>query len=269
MATKSKTCLAPECGRLAWAYELCHGHWLQQSRGEEFHELRAYRINARHTCARHAPGTTTCYNRCACRCGKCSAANTRARKRTKVRKTSYVIDATGTRRRLQALAALGWGTMTLAAMTGIHPRYLPDLRAGRVERVTPQTAVKVREAYSRLCMKVPTAGTPQSRGQTRARARRNGWAGPLAWDNIDDPNEAPVGMDWSPRTAHWVDVDEVIKLAEAGVILEEISRRMGKSASGIEKKLRKAGHDKVIDRLLEDRRERHRRGKEATQPKVA
>lgn len=110
------------------------------------------------------------------------------------------IDATGTRRRIQALVAMGWSFVALAAEMGINDRALANL--ARAERVTVATARKVKNAYKQLVVITPEQHGVhrQARALARRVASREGWVTAAAWDNIDDPNcepdsdiEEPVG----------------------------------------------------------------------------
>jgi len=123
------------------------------------------------------------------------------------------IDATGTRRRLQALAAIGWSTGRLAEELGRDSRVVCRVRSA--ETVTTRTARDVRDAYDRLWDSKPPDETRWDRNAaSRARnlAAREGWAKPMDWDNIDDPSEVPA-----VAPADSLDVDEIaVELALAG-----------------------------------------------------
>lgn len=94
----------------------------------------------------------------------------------------------GVARRLQALNALGYPTRLLAAEVGTTQEVICDhLRAERKYVLAP-TDRRVRDVYDRLCM------TPGPSEISAKIARRNGYAPPLAWDDIDDPNEQPEGV---------------------------------------------------------------------------
>lgn len=97
------------------------------------------------------------------------------------------VPAIGTLRRIQALQAIGWGIPDIAREAGLP---VPTLRnpAYRGERVWTSTAERVAEAYERLAMT-----WPEGRYATRSRrmAARKGWLPPLAWTDIDDPDERP------------------------------------------------------------------------------
>lgn len=101
------------------------------------------------------------------------------------------IDATGTARRIRALQALGWRFVDIDKALGRNPTGANACWSHNVisqERVHVDTAAAVAEVYERLCMTLgPSA-------KTRSLAAGKGWLPPLAWDNIDDPNERPARM---------------------------------------------------------------------------
>lgn len=104
------------------------------------------------------------------------------------------LPAIGAARRLQALQCLGWSVPAIAARCGIARQHL--YRIIHIEHPTTyvSTLAAIETAYNELCMTHPPATTPgELSGVVRVRnhARRNGWAPPLAWDDIDDPNEQP------------------------------------------------------------------------------
>lgn len=94
------------------------------------------------------------------------------------------VGATGTRRRLQALARIGYGLETIAAESGVGFSTLGQARTRNLA-VKAGTALAVREAYERLHM------TPGDDAQAARYAAAQGWCGPLAWDRIDDPADVP------------------------------------------------------------------------------
>lgn len=107
------------------------------------------------------------------------------------------ISARGTARRLQALHALGYSLARLEREVGCYSLgAIKDVVHGRVVVIEAQHAVAVAEAYERLSMRLPQAtNRNEASGITRARntAKRNGWAPPLAWDDIDT-DERAVGQ---------------------------------------------------------------------------
>jgi hypothetical protein len=133
------------------------------------------------------------------------------------------VDAIGTRRRLQALIAIGWPVELLAAQLD---RRLNSLRRSLTgESVTARTARDVAALYERLWNVPPPRATSQPRAvadAARAYAVAQGWLPPLAWDDIDsDPTPPstimPPGRD---------DIDEIAverALAGDGVVYDELT----------------------------------------------
>lgn len=117
------------------------------------------------------------------------------------------VPSTGTRRRLQALVALGWPLPRLAAVLGHRTSSLSrSMTAGSVTAATDQ---QVRHLYHRLTPLRPPQTTPAQRAATeaaRAHAQQQGWLPPLGWDDIDtdpDPgraNEQPDDVDPTTST---------------------------------------------------------------------
>ena len=105
------------------------------------------------------------------------------------RPTRGQIGATGTRRRLQALAVMGWTVRDIQERSGLPWSTLASVRNGTTTAVNVSTADRVAEVFAELAMK------PGPSTQGKSTAERKGWAGPLCWDDIDDPDEQPVGME--------------------------------------------------------------------------
>lgn len=97
--------------------------------------------------------------------------------------TGADVDATGTRRRIQALMALGWPQALIGAELGVKQRAVSNWLARQY--VTARNAKAVADLYDRLSM------TPGPSEITRSRALARGWVPPLAWDDIDDPAATP------------------------------------------------------------------------------
>lgn len=100
----------------------------------------------------------------------------------------------GTARRIQALVAIGWTYLDIQRETGLEDAEVRRFAIGERAYVYSSTVAKVDAAFERMCMKVPPARTTrerQARSKARRLAQRNGWAPPLAWNNIDDPTERP------------------------------------------------------------------------------
>lgn len=100
---------------------------------------------------------------------------------------SALVPEIGTRRRLQALVALGWPQTLIAHELGVEVTNLSRMVHGRCKHVTAARATEVDELYTRWEM------TPGPSSRARAQAARYRWAPPLAWDEhaLDDPAATP------------------------------------------------------------------------------
>ena len=152
------------------------------------------------------------------------------------------VDATGTRRRLQALIAIGWPAELLAAQLGRRPNSLCRSMTG--ESVTARTAQDVATLYERLWNSRPPRMTSEQRAAAdaaQAHAAARGWLPPLAWDDIDtDPTPPALTAGASPRN----EMDEIaVERALAGdhityddlttVEQQEVIRRLTARGSSI------------------------------------
>jgi hypothetical protein len=143
------------------------------------------------TASRH--GATNAAYTAGCRCPEARAAHAEWGRKYRDRVAlgaSFRIPEFRVRRRLQALMAIGWPTRELAKHMGYAPgQSLFWLYSGVYEQ-TVDVFERVCDLFDSLCM------TPGPSVITRKRAARAGWLPPLAWDDIDDPNEHPVvGID--------------------------------------------------------------------------
>ncbi|WP_231851637.1 hypothetical protein [Modestobacter italicus] len=124
------------------------------------------------------------------------------------------VDATGTRRRLQALIAIGWSPDLLAAEIARRPGSLR--RSLTSPSVTARTAQDVATLYERLSNTPPPRDTGVQRAAAdaaRAHAVAHGWLPPLAWDDIDTDVPPPPAATKPPPD----DVDEIaVERAMAG-----------------------------------------------------
>lgn len=124
---------------------------------------------------------------------------------------STLIDGTGTRRRIGALAAIGWSLTRQAAqlgrLAGNYARTATDIAP-----VQAATADAVAVLYRRL----RNTPAPPSGSATAARrwAVRNGWEPPAAWDEstIDDPEAVPYGdLPEVGEIVDWIAVELALK----------------------------------------------------------
>lgn len=130
--------------------------------------------------------------------------------------TSWVA-AWPAQRRIQALMALGYSMEQQCSRIGYKRQNMAALVAGRKPYITSRVDLAVRAMYDELTMTLPSPADHYYRGgSTKARqtAARNGWAPPLAWDDIDDPNEQP-SMTASGEDDEWID-DVVVERILAG-----------------------------------------------------
>jgi hypothetical protein len=95
------------------------------------------------------------------------------------------VDATGARRRVQALMWMGWPAVTLADRLGIRPGTLSsEISRGRMSHRLHRAIV---DLYDEL------ADTPGPSRGSAGKARGYGYLPPAAWDDdIDDPDAVPM-----------------------------------------------------------------------------
>lgn len=153
-----------------------------------------------------------------CRCDECRAAH-RDRMAAYRKQRAYGrwqparVDATGTRRRLQALMAIGHLQTDIAVAIGRSydavDRYL------FAKQVHRDTAATVADLYRRW------AWTPGPHRYRRTRSYNRGWVSPLGWDgvDIDDPHAQPRQR-FEPGTDDCVDDIAVARAAggDAGAL---------------------------------------------------
>lgn len=103
------------------------------------------------------------------------------------------INAAGTRRRLQALQAVGWPQKILAERLGLAERKVWGLLFAN--KVFLRTSRNVAALYDEIWDQIPEQSgvQPTYAKRARASAERRGWVVPLAWDDktIDDPEAQP------------------------------------------------------------------------------
>jgi hypothetical protein len=94
-------------------------------------------------------------------------------------------DITGTARRIRALNAIGWPMRELAKRLDCTRQAVQRLALEENPLVQLRTAGRVRALYWEL------SATPGPSVRARQQAAAKGWPTPIAWDDIDDPNEKP------------------------------------------------------------------------------
>lgn len=148
-------------------------------------------------------------------------------------------------RRLQALQALGWSKVVIAEHAGIVPQalYESDKHAAFVTR---RRFDQIDATYRALSMRLPptdTTGQAVSVGKVLASARRNGWLPPLAWEDIDDPDERPDMSQGALTTAERL--AELEWLIGAGVPEEQALQQLGWSRSAMERARERMNKEEV------------------------
>lgn len=161
-----------------------------------------------------------------------------------------LVDSTGTRRRVQALATLGWSPERIAVRAGISRG--PVYRALGGGGVSVSSATAIRVAYDALWDVRATGGRCDV---VAARARAAGWAPPLAWDDdtIDDPTASPEGVqdrdpDAAPVNAKKVHVDDIVEQLELdpAAPLRVVAERLGLRKETIRRHLHRHGRDDLL-----------------------
>lgn len=145
---------------------------------------------------------------------------------------STLINPVGTRRRIQALIAIGWPQQHLADRLGMTPSNFSEMI--RREHVLVRRALQVRALYDELWRADPAEHGATAVGMTRARrtAEANGWPPPGAWDDdvIDDPQASAYTGD-SKRLKRdelaAVRREEVEHLMRFGIAEDDIAERLG------------------------------------------
>ncbi|MEU3704835.1 hypothetical protein AB0E82_21405 [Streptomyces anulatus] len=157
------------------------------------------------------------------------------------------MDATGTRRRLQALVRRGWPLARLARELGMHPaNFGPMMRSSRVRA---DTARAVRRLYDRLWNADPADHGVEQRNISRAtnHALARGWVPAAAWD--DDTIDAPdADFDLGalvPR--HLALAEDADWLAEEhGYSRRHAADRLGVAKNTLDQSITRARRDQAV-----------------------
>lgn len=163
------------------------------------------------------------------------------------------VDATGTRRRIQALVAIGWSQARIGECLGVAPGNFN--RTIRSERVHADTARKVKALYEQLWNQ-PQTGTDQRSRISAARARNHanahGWLPPLAWDDetIDDPATGPSVFEETGIVHGEERVADIEFLIQSGAGQAEIITRTGfRNLAALERFCIRYGRSDVVHRI--------------------
>jgi transcriptional regulator with XRE-family HTH domain len=149
------------------------------------------------------------------------------------------VDATGARRRLQALVAIGWSQSKLGARLGISPPNMTTtMRSGRM---LVSTVRAIHRLYEELWNTSPPEESHRDKiaaSRSRRYAREHGWVPPMAWDDdtIDDPAAVPEGGEVSGSRQKLPDADELRFLLEYDS-KAAVANRFGVKVATIERAL--------------------------------
>ncbi|MEU1663631.1 hypothetical protein ABZ547_08445 [Streptomyces sparsogenes] len=153
-----------------------------------------------------------------------------------------LIDATGSRRRVQALSYIGHSLQTIAEAAGTGRMRIHAIASGSQPTIRRDLTERIEAAYKRLTRQPVSTNKFTQRSRNTARAK--GWHGPLAWDTdtIDDPAAQP---DVEPVTERKPDqtenalhiAGEIQHLAAFNIPEHEIAKRVGRSRSYVHEQL--------------------------------
>lgn len=190
-------------------------------------------------------------------CSGCREARLRYEKRRRYEFDTgrpRLIDATGSKRRIQALVALGWTYPAIAEEMGTSADLVHKL-LNRYEVIRRDIAEKIAETYEQMSMTLPPRETRQQKRDASYAltvARKRGWVPPLAWDDIDDPDERPAEPE---KVDGRLSVAQVIEdaewLADDGMNLTGVLFRLGIKRNTFRDQLRIKGREDLYWRLAD------------------
>jgi hypothetical protein len=129
-----------------------------------------------------AEKTVTC---AACR--RFIAVETARRRKAKIMGRALLLPALGTHRRLRALSRMGWSQAEIGRWLGISHSGVGKILMQ--DQVGWKREQEIREIYRVRAWQL----APGVEGRlVRAHAAKMGWAGPLDWADIDNPDEIPA-----------------------------------------------------------------------------
>lgn len=201
-------------------------------------------------------GTTTGY-RYGCRKDCCRAAV--ARKRAEERKryylqrtTTFMVPATGTLRRIQALAAIGWSLSEVSRQAG-YARTHARLIGGRpmIHKSTADRFLKVYDALSMTPAPERTKAEKINASRSRRLARVREWPPPLAWEglDIDNPDERPTTQPVDRRETVDAMLEDAEWLADSDLSLSAVIERLDVNRNTFRDACRRAGRLDLYWRL--------------------
>lgn len=151
------------------------------------------------------------------------------------------VPAVGAVRRLQALGAIGYPMVDLAARLGVDRINLDRYIAGQWRRMPRQFHAEIRTLFDELWNR------PTTNERAKSLAAKKGWAPPLAWDDdtIDDPSAVPeLGAKVRIRDRQF---EDLLWLLESGCGWAEACSRAGyASMHAVKKAAHHAGRSDLV-----------------------
>jgi len=149
----------------------------------------------------------------------------------------------GTKRRIQALMAIGYPMDYIDQQSGVDTRSVV-YRNGRVARSTHDA---VKRVYEELW------ATPGPSAETRNRALRSGYLPPMAWDDetIEDANHRPGTPEFSDKraTKRELFIRDVEHLASFGIRIDSVAHQLGMKPDALEKRLERYGRKDLLRKI--------------------
>jgi hypothetical protein len=165
--------------------------------------------------------------------------------------TLYV-DATPSRRRIQAMQCIGHSYRAIAEASRSTDTRIHLIADGQ-PTVRKAVADRIAAAYRQLAYQAP--GFDRFTSRTRNNAIAKGWVGPLAWDgNIDDPAAQPdtTGIGRIPAIRKRDDLrnDEIRHLAGFGMADWEIAKQVGLPLKDTKERIAKIHAEKAAGKQV-------------------
>lgn len=152
--------------------------------------------------------------------------------------SAAIVDATGTKRRIQALAAMGWPQEMTASHAGLGAKYMTQLL--KRDHVHSRTAAAITRLYDEVSdSKAERHGISKtSANRARARAAAHGWVPPKYWakypDAIDCPHFTP---EYGRTKADLLAEEATFLVTGAGLTRTQAAIRLGKDKSYVDRVL--------------------------------
>lgn len=195
------------------------------------------RRDCTHITVTHLHGTEQAYISDRCGCQPCKRAHAekaawRRRQHAYGRDVAGLVSVIGSRRRINALARIGWSTDKLARRLGWDPVVMQRVR--HQAQITNHKARAIADLFDELWdtpAPTRTKGERISAVRTIRHAERRGWPPALAWDDIDNPDEKPKHRLADTAALHrdviLPRLERVAALTAQGLSAQEIAVRLG------------------------------------------